>query len=64
MLEKKRQNRQTAVKIIVTALILILALYLLQRLLMPKYMGDVVEGAMIQEYYDENKDHDVVFVGD
>lgn len=36
----------------------------LQRLLMPKYMDDVVEGGMIQEYYDERKDHDVIFIGD
>lgn len=36
----------------------------LQRLLMPKYMTGVVEGAMIAEYYDEVKDHDVVFIGD
>ena len=24
----------------------------------------IVEGAMIAEYYDEEKDHDVVFIGD
>lgn len=39
-------------------------LYLLQRLLMPKYMSGIVEGAMIAEYYDTEKDHDVVFIGD
>ena len=63
-MEKKRRKGRTAIKVIATALVLILALYLLQRLLMPKYMGDVVEGAMIQEYYDETKDHDVIFIGD
>lgn len=49
-----------------TATFFIAALLLaaLQRLLMPKYMTDVVEGAMIAEYYDEVKDHDVVFIGD
>ncbi len=31
---------------------------------MPKYMSDIVEGAMIAEYYDEKKDHDVIFIGD
>ncbi len=40
------------------------SLYLLQRLVMPKYMDDVVEGNFIAEYYDEEKDHDVIFLGD
>ena len=39
-------------------------LWLLQMLLMPKYMTDVREGALIAEYYAEEKDHDVVFIGD
>ena len=29
------------------------SLYLLQRLVMPKYMDNVVEGNFIAEYYDE-----------
>ncbi len=42
-----------------------LSLFLLQRLLMPKYASGIVEGAFIQEYYDEpRKDFDVIFVGD
>lgn len=40
------------------------SLFLLQRLLMPKYVADVVEGALIAEYYEEEKDHDVIFIGD
>lgn len=47
-----------------TFIIVTLLLAALQRLLMPKYMTGVVEGAMIAEYYDEVKDHDVVFIGD
>ncbi|MDO5521698.1 MAG: SGNH/GDSL hydrolase family protein [bacterium] len=39
-------------------------LFLLQRLLMPKYVDDVVEGSLISEYYNETTDHDVLFVGD
>ena len=41
-----------------------LALALLQELLMPKYMTDIIEGAMIEEYYDSEKNHDVIFLGD
>ena len=42
----------------------VLGLSLLQRLVMPKYMRDVTEGAMIAEYYKEEKNHDVIFIGD
>ncbi len=64
MKKRKRQRMKTAVRIILTILVLVVILYLLQRLLMPKYMDDVMEGGMVQEYYDEEKDHDVIFIGD
>ena len=54
-------------KILTTAavvLFIVSTLWLLQRLVVPKYMGDVVEGNFIAEYYDEEKDHDVIFLGD
>lgn len=40
------------------------ALWLLQGLLMPKYMEENREGALISEYYAEAGCHDVIFVGD
>lgn len=40
------------------------SLFLLQRLVMPKYMHGIIEGAMIAEYYQEEKNHDVIFIGD
>ena len=54
-------------KILTTAavvLFIVSTLWLLQRLVVPKYMGDVVEGNFIAEYYDEDKDHEVIFLGD
>lgn len=45
-------------------MLILTALFLLQKLLMPKYMSDIVEGAMIQEYYKETTEHEVLFVGD
>ena len=33
-------------------------------LLKPKYATTLVEGSMIAEYYDEPKDHEVIFIGD
>ena len=55
---------KTFVKIIVSALIALGGLFLLQRLLVPKYVDGVVEGAFVAEYYREEKDFDVVFIGD
>lgn len=40
------------------------SLYLLENLLMPKYVSTVVEGSLIEEYYKEKVNHDVVFIGD
>ena len=54
-------------KIVASVLIisfLIAGLWFAQRLLMPKYMGKIVEGAMVEEYYKETTDHDVIFIGD
>ena len=61
--KKKCTGKQIAVFCCI-AVIIIGSLYLLQKLLVPKYMSGIVEGAMIAEYYDEVKDHDVIFVGD
>ncbi len=41
-----------------------LAFGFLQALLMPKYMTDTKEGALIGEYYDQAGGHDVLFIGD
>ena len=47
------------------ALALTLALLtLLQALVTPKYMGDVKEGALIAEYYENAGNNDVIFIGD
>lgn len=38
--------------------------WILNILLAPKYMTSLVEGSMISEYYSEEKNHDVIFIGD
>jgi len=48
---------------IAALLLLCLTLAFAQMLVVPKYT-DNREGAMIEEYYDEVGDHDVIFVGD
>lgn len=60
-----KQKGKTALTFILSAAVALLGLFFLQRLLVPKYVADVVEGAFIAEYYDEpNQDFDVVFIGD
>lgn len=63
-MEQNKMTKKTVFRIIASVCVIFVALYMLQRLLTPKYMSGVVEGAMVSEYYDEVKDHDVVFVGD
>lgn len=57
-------NKRALIKISISCLIIFTSLYFLQRLLIPKYATEIVEGAMIAEYYQEEKDHDVIFIGD
>ena len=64
MEEKKKGRGKNHVAVITGIVVIVAVLVLLQRLVMPKYMGDVKEGALIGEYYDEEKDFDVVFIGD
>ena len=49
---------------ILWCVILVLVLMLLNALFMPKYMSEIPEGALIAEYYEEEADHDVIFIGD
>ena len=39
-------------------------LFFAQRLVMPKYQSGIVEGSMIEEYYDQETKHDVIMIGD
>lgn len=51
-------------KTIAIFLIFIMIFILLNMLFQPKYATSLVEGSMISEYYDEPKDHEVIFIGD
>lgn len=62
---EKRHGKTTYMKYFLSALLVALGLFFLQRLLVPKYVDGVVEGAFVQEFYkEERKDFDVIFVGD
>ncbi len=63
--EMMKQKTKIWIKIVVTITIIFVFLWLLQRLLVPKYVDGVIEGAFIAEYYEEtNKEFDVLMVGD
>ena len=49
---------------VVSLLVTVLILGVLQRLVMPKYAGDIPEGNFTAEYYNETTDHDVIMIGD
>lgn len=48
----------------VVVLIPIICLAGLQRLLVPKYVENIPEGSMIEEYYRSGKGNDIIFIGD
>lgn len=39
-------------------------LYMVQLVFMPKYINDIQEGNLVEEYYLEETNHDVLFIGD
>ncbi len=52
------------IKNISAIVVFVLIFLLLQRLLIPKYMTEIFEGNLIEEYYSSEMDHDVIFLGD
>lgn len=61
---RKLFNRRILLINLFAAVILVIVLYLLQRLLMPKYMSEIPEGALVSEYYKNKGDNDIIFIGD
>lgn len=57
-------KKKSVISAIITLLILVIILSFLQRLLMPKYMTNIKEGALVAEYYNNAGGNDVIFIGD
>lgn len=57
------KNKKLITGLLVIA-VMIAGLWFLQKLLVPKYQTGIVEGSMIEEYYKDASDHEVVFIGD
>lgn len=56
--------KKRVVTSILMVVISMVVLILLQELFMPKYITSIQEGNLIEEYYKEEKDHDVIVIGD
>ena len=52
------------VAVVLVIILTLGSLYLLQRLLVPKYQTGIVEGSMVEEYYKDASHHEVLFIGD
>lgn len=63
-MKKMTKRMKGIMAVLVTAVFIVGCLYLLQRLLVPKYQTGIVEGSMIEEYYEDESDHEVIFLGD
>lgn len=61
---KKRSKLKIILSLTITTCLFLVVCYLAQCVLMPKYIGIRKEGALIGEYYDEVKNHDVIIIGD
>ena len=57
-------KKKRILAIVLIAVLLIGGLGLAQAILMPKYINDIIEGRLIEEYYDNAGGNDVIFVGD
>ncbi len=52
------------IKYVITIIIVVILLTFFTLLLSPKYMTDIKDGALISEYYQQDKNHDIIFLGD
>ncbi len=58
------KSKCTARHIVIAISLFLLLFFGLQQLLMPKYTTEIYEGRLIAEYYDDEHDNDVIFIGD
>ena len=56
--------KKNILKVTAALAVCLVILWLIQMLLMPKYMTESKEGNLIAEYYDEYGGNDVIFIGD
>lgn len=57
-------KRKSILRVCAALCVCIAILWFVQALLVPKYMVESREGALIAEYYDDEQNNDVIFIGD
>ena len=57
-------KRKRWIAALLVSITLLVSLYLAQRLQVPKYQTGIVEGSMIEEYYRDQSEHEVIMIGD
>jgi hypothetical protein len=62
--ETKKFNIKLLITVIISLVVITTILAFLQRLVEPKYMDNSGEGSLIEEYYDNIEDHQIIIVGD
>jgi len=60
----KPDRRLRVIKVITAVVVFTLVFSAVQRLLVPKYASFALEGALVREYYDSTRDHDLILIGD
>lgn len=60
----EKQARKIRLWPVITLVVLLLLVWLLGRLVMPKYASGITEGALIGAYYESETPHEVIFIGD
>lgn len=59
-----KNSKDRFIIFIITFVLAFIALFFLQRLTMPKFVNEVPEGSLIEEYYADSHENDIIFVGD
>lgn len=59
-----KKKIKTLLSLVAVLLVFAAVFALVQQLVTPKYMTDLVEGSMLSQYYREEKNHDAIFIGD
>ncbi len=65
--DRKKHNKILYKRLLISIIFIsfaLLVILLLQELLMPKYMNEIHEGNLVAEYYEQEKNHDIIFIGD
>jgi len=62
--QRKSNKTKTVITVFLCVAVASAIFFIVQRLLVPKYQRGVVEGSFVEEYYDEEVPHEVIFLGD